>query len=160
MTKKVFKYNMILYYQSLAVYFVTLVVYILLRLQFTDFDWNKIVHDSIFYLFILILLYVLASTIYYLIKRKEVVIENDKIILSTKFKRIEIPFENIESIEIKREHRFHLSGLLRTVKIKLKDGKKKSIVIRPFDYENDEELLSELLKIRQSLQKTNEVINA
>lgn len=160
MTKKVFKYNMTLYYQLLVVYFFTLVVYILLRLQFTDFDWSKIVHDSVFYLFVLILLYVLLTTIYYLLKRKEVIIENNKIILSTKFKTIEIPFENIETIKVKREQRFHLSGLLRSVKIKLKNGKRKSIVIRPFDFENDEELLNELLKIREAIQKTNEVTNA
>jgi len=160
MTKKVFKYNMTLYYQLLVVYFFTLVVYFLLRLQFTDFDWSKIVHDSVFYLFVLILLYVLLTTTYYLLKRKEVIIENNKIILSTKFKTIEIPFENIETIKVKREHRFHLSGLLRSVKIKLKNGKRKSIVIRPFDFENDEELLNELLKIREAIQKTNEVTNA
>ncbi|MCR4417456.1 MAG: hypothetical protein NUV92_06905 [Ignavibacteria bacterium] len=160
MNRKVFKYNMTLYYQSLAVYFVTLVIYILLRLQFTDFNWKKIAHDSIFYLFVIILLYVLLTMIYYLIKKKEIIIQEDKLIISTKIKRIEIPFEKIESIKIKREHRFHLSGLLRSVRIKMKNGIKKSFVIRPFDYENDEELLSELLKIRDSIQKSKEVANA
>jgi tellurite resistance protein TehA-like permease len=159
MSQKIYKYNMTLYYQLLAVYFSALVIYILLKLQFTDFDWMRIVNDSIFYLFILILFYVLVSTIYYLIKKKEIIIKDDKIIVSTKFKAIEIPFENIELIKIKREHIFHLSGLLRTVIIRVKNGNKYSLVIRPFDYENDEELLNELLKVRQKIQKSNEVMN-
>jgi len=159
MSQKIYKYNMTLYYQLLAVYFSALVIYILLKLQFTDFDWMRIVNDSIFYLFILILFYVLVSTIYYLIKKKEIIIKDDKIIFSTKFKAIEIPFENIELIKIKREHIFHLSGLLRTVIIRVKNGNKYSLVIRPFDYENDEELLNELLKVRQRIQKSNEVMN-
>ncbi|MGB9664987.1 MAG: hypothetical protein ACPL25_08730, partial [Ignavibacteria bacterium] len=100
MNRKVYKYNMTLYYQSLALYFFALMIYILLRLQFTDFDWNKIIHDSVFYLFLLILFYVLFSTLYYLIKRKEIIFENDKIIVSTKFKSIEIPFDDIEAVSI------------------------------------------------------------
>ncbi len=124
MNKKVFKYNMNLYYQLLAVYFVAFVIYVLLKLQFSGFDWDKIAHDSVIYLFIILFGYVLVSTVYYLIKRKEIVIEEDKIILSSKFKTIEIPYDKIEAIKVKREHRFHLSGLLRTIRIKLKNGKK------------------------------------
>lgn len=117
---------MILYYQLLVFYFVSFVIYVLLKLQFSGFDWNKIIHDSIFYLFIILFGYVLISTLYYLIKDKMIIITDDRIILSSKFKTIEIPIEKIESIRIKREHRFHLSGLLRTIKIKLKNEKKNS----------------------------------
>lgn len=159
MSKRVYRYNMTLYYQLLAVYFFALVIYILLRLQFTGFDWSKIIHDSVFYLFVIILFYVLSTTIYYLIKRKEIIFEDDRLIVSTKFKSIEIPFDEIESIKIKREHKFHLSGLLRLIRIRLKN-RKKSVIIRPFDYEDDEDLLNELLKLRETIQKTKEVANA
>ncbi len=159
MSKRVYRYNMTLYYQLLAVYFFALVIYILLRLQFTGFDWSKIIHDSVFYLFVIILFYVLSTTIYYLIKRKEIIFEDDRLIVSTKFKSIEIPFDEIETIKIKREHKFHLSGLLRLIRIRLKN-RKKSVIIRPFDYEDDEDLLNELLKLRETIQKTKEVANA
>jgi len=157
--KKIFKYNMILYYQLLVFYFVSFVIYVLLKLQFSGFDWNKIIHDSIFYLFIILFGYVLISTLYYLIKDKMIIITDDRIILSSKFKTIEIPIEKIESIRIKREHRFHLSGLLRTIKIKLKN-EKKTLVVRPFDFENDEDLLQEFLRIKEAVQKSIEVKNA
>jgi hypothetical protein len=159
MSKRVYRYNMTLYYQLLAVYFFALVIYILLRLQFTGFDWSKIIHDSVFYLFVIILFYVLSTTIYYLIKRKEIIFEDDRLIVSTKFKSIEIPFDEIETIKIKRGHKFHLSGLLRLIRIRLKN-RKKSVIIRPFDYEDDEDLLNELLKLRETIQKTKEVANA
>lgn len=159
MNKKIFKYNMILYYQLLVFYFVSFVIYVLLKLQFSGFDWNKIIHDSIFYLFIILFGYVLISTLYYLIKDKMIIITDDRIILSSKFKTIEIPIEKIESIRIKREHRFHLSGLLRTIKIKLKN-EKKTLVVRPFDFENDEDLLQEFLRIKEAVQKSIEVKNA
>ncbi len=150
---------MILYYQLLVFYFVSFVIYVLLKLQFSGFDWNKIIHDSIFYLFIILFGYVLISTLYYLIKDKMIIITDDRIILSSKFKTIEIPIEKIESIRIKREHRFHLSGLLRTIKIKLKN-EKKTLVVRPFDFENDEDLLQEFLRIKEAVQKSIEVKNA
>lgn len=150
---------MTLYYQLLAVYFVSLVVYILLKLQFSGFDWNRLLHDSVIYLFIILFVYVSLSTIYYLIKKKEIIIEENKITVSSKFKKIEIPFDRIEWIKVKRERRFHLSGFLRTIKIRLKNDKK-SIVIRPFDFENDEELLRELLNIREIISRNFEVKNA
>ncbi len=160
MNSKVFKYNMILYYQLLAVYLTSLVVYVLLRLQFTGFKIEKVLHDSIFYLFAVLFCYVLLATIYQLFKRKKIVIQDDRIIISTRSKNIEIPFNQIESIRIKREHKFHLSGFLRIVKIKAKDGIKRTIVIRPFDYENDDDLLRELIMMRNSIQSRKEGKNA
>lgn len=160
MNRKVFKYNMTLYYQSITVYFFALIVYILLRLQFTDFKWERIINDSIFHLFLIVLFYVLITMIYYLICNKEIIIEDGKITKSTKFKRIEIPFDKIESIGSKREQGFHLSGLLKSIKIKIKNGVKKTLVIRPFEYENDEELLNDLMKIKELIQRKEEVKNA
>jgi hypothetical protein len=151
---------MMLYYQSLAIYFVALVIYVLLRLQFSGFEWNKVIHDSIFYLFLLLFGYVLVSTFYYLIKKKEIILDENQIIVRSNFSEVTIPFNKIESIMIKREKRFHLSGLLRTIKIKVKNGVNKTIVIRPFDYENEEDLLNEILKIRESLKKSIEEKNA
>ncbi|MCX8057445.1 MAG: hypothetical protein N3F03_07555 [Ignavibacteria bacterium] len=160
MSRKIFKYNMTLYYQSLAVYFVSLIVYVLLRLQFSGFDWKRVTNDSIFYLFLILLGYVLLTTIYYLIKKKVIRIEEDKIVLDSKFKTIQIPFNKIETIRISRENKFYLSSLLRTIKIKIKNGKKKTIVIRPFDFENEDELMNELIRIKNQIVKTSEVKNA
>lgn len=150
---------MILYYQLLAVYFVSFVIYVLLKLQFSGFDLNKVTHDSIFYLFLILSGYVLIAAFYYLIKNKMIIIDDEKIILSSKYKTIEIPIEKIEAIKIKREHRFHLSGLLRTIRIKVK-GEKRSLVIRPYDFEDDEELLKEFLRIKGIIQKSIEDKNA
>ncbi len=147
---------MILYYQLIVVYFVSMVIYILLKLQFSGFDWNKIIYDSVLYLFLILFVYVLISTFYYLLKKKEILINDNKIQIRSKFKTIEIPIEKIESIVIKREHKFHLSGFLRTIKIKYKNGKSKTSIIRPFDFENDEELLQEFFKLRELIQKKSE----
>lgn len=150
---------MILYYQLLSFYFVSFVIYVLLKLQFSGFDWNKVIHDSIFYLFLILSGYVLLSTFYYLINNKMIILDDFKIIVSSKFKKIEIPIEKVETIKIKRENRFHLSGLLRTIKIKLKN-ERKTVVIRPFDFENDDELLKEFLRLKEIIQKSHEVKNA
>ncbi len=160
MNKKNFKYNMTLYYQLLVVYFVSFVIYVLLRLQFSGFDFQKIKNDSIFYLFIILIGYVLISTFYYLIKKKEIIIDENKIVLKSNFKTIEIPFEKIISVKVSREHKFHLSGFLRTIKIRFQDDRRKVVSIRPFDYENDEELFSELIRLRDKTHKPTEVKNA
>lgn len=153
MERKSFKYNMTLYYQSLTVYLVALIVYVLLRLQFIGFDLERILKDSILYLFLVLIAYVLVNTIYYLLLRKEIIIENDKLIVDSKFKSISIPFENINEIKIKRERGFYLSSFLRTVVIKLKQGERRSLVIRPFDYENEDELMNEIINIKNKLEQ-------
>lgn len=160
MNKNIFKYNMTIYYQLLAVYFVSFVVYVLLRLQFSGFDFQKIKNDSIFYLFVILIGYVLISIFYYLVKKKEILIEENKIILKSSFKTIEIPFEKIISIKVSREHKFQLSGFLRTIKIKFQNGRRKIVSIRAFDYENDEELFNELIRLRDKTNKPTEVKNA
>lgn len=151
---------MMLYYQSFAVYFVSLVIYVLLRLQFNEFNFQKIIDDPIFYLFIILIGYVLLSIFYYLIKNKMIIIENDKLVISSKFKTIEIPFDEIQSITIGREHKFQLSGLLRTIKVQVKNSRRKTFVIRPFDFENDEELLKDFSMIKEKINKSTEVKNA
>lgn len=152
MERKSFKYNMTLYYQSLTVYMVSLIVYVLLRLQFIGFDWDQILRDSILYLFFVLIAYVLVTTTYYSILRKELIIENDKIIVESKFKTFFIPLENIAEIRIKREKGFYLSSFLRTVVITLKQGEKRNLVIRPFDYENEDVLMKEILNIKNKLE--------
>lgn len=151
---------MMLYYQSFAVYFVALVIYVLLRLQFSGFNFKKVIDDPIFYLFIILIGYVLLSILYYLIKNKMIIIEDDKLVISSKFKTIEIPFDEIQSIKIGREHKFQLSVLLRTIKVQVKNDKRKTYVIRPYDFENDEELLKDFSKIKEVIIKSTEVKNA
>ncbi len=153
MERKSFKYNMTLYYQSLTVYLVALIVYVLLRLQFIGFDMERILKDSILHLFLVLIAYVLVNTIYYIILKKEIIIENDKLIVESKFKFISIPFENINEIKIKRERGFYLSSFLRIVVIKLKQGERKNLVIRPFDYENEDELMNDIIYIKSKLEE-------
>lgn len=89
-----------------------------------------------------------------------IIIENDKLVISSKFKTIEIPFDEIQSITIGREHKFQLSGLLRTIKVQVKNSRRKTFVIRPFDFENDEELLKDFSMIKEKINKSTEVKNA
>lgn len=151
MKEKVFKYNMRLYYQSLVIYLIAMVIYLLLRIHFIGFDLKTFVYDEIVYLFLILLIYVIITMTYRLLDRRKIVITDKSIIISKRRKDKEIKIQDIDRIKVIREKRFHFRGLLRSVKIFLKNGSR--IVIRPLDYVDDEELLKELLIIRETIKK-------
>lgn len=151
MKEKVFKYNMSLYYQSLILYLTAMVIYLLLRIHFIGFDLKTFIHDEIIYLFLILMIYVVITMTYRLLDRRKIIITDKSIVISKWKKDKEIKIQDIDRIKVVREKRFHFRGLLRSVKIFLKNGSR--IVIRPLDYVDDEELLKELLIIRDTIEK-------
>lgn len=152
MKNKIYKYNMMIYYQSFFIYLFALIVYVLLRIQFVGFQFEIILKDPITNLFMIIIAYVILTTVYNFWLKREIVIQENQIVLSSKLKKKIIDIESIIHLSITRERKFQLSGLLRVIKIKIKDYPR-TVVIHPLDYENGDDLLAEFSEIRNKVEQ-------
>lgn len=149
--KKLYKYNMTLYYQSIVFYLISLLVYILLKAQFSKFSFNSLFNDNIFLFFLIIILYTVLSTLVNLIRRKYLAFDANGFEYQTRLKLKKFSLDNIAQIKIQRENKHNLNGILRSVKISFKDNKQ-NLVIRPIDYENEIEVLNEFRRLREKLE--------
>ncbi len=148
-TQKKYKYNLTFYYQSIVVYIISLLVYILLKAQFTSFSFSILRGDGIIYFFLVILSYTVLSTLFNLIRRKHISFSPDGFTFRSRLREFKIHLDDILEIRIYREHKYHFRGILRTVRIKLKN--KPMMIIRPIDYENELEVLNEFVRLRDLL---------
>ncbi len=152
MKNKLYRYDMTIYYRLFLVYLFASIVYLLLRIQFVGIQFEKIIRDPITILFLVVIAYVIFSTLYNLLMNREILIQNGQITFSSRFKKRFVELNNINGLIITRGSKFQLSKLSRVVRIKLKN-EPGTIVFRPYDYENSEELLSDLLEIQTLIER-------
>jgi hypothetical protein len=147
--KEAFKYNMSFYYQSTIIYFVVFALYLLIRGEFVEETFTLITHDPILYLLGAIVIISLVSLLYNLYKNKYLEIGPDGISFVTRFGEKKILLNQIKRIKISKQRERMNSHAFRLVRIKLKN-RRRSIIIRPYDYENEDKLLTkfEELKIK------------
>jgi hypothetical protein len=152
--RKSFKYNMSFYYQSTIVYFIVLLVYVVIRGSFGEGSFTIVTEDAIMYLLALIVLISLISLLYNLYLRKYIEIRDEGISFINRFTTKNIPIENIEFIRIRRRKTKYKRNAFRVIAIKLKNRRRR-ILIRPYDYENENELIKRLEEINEKLKLRN-----
>ncbi|MBM4175156.1 MAG: hypothetical protein FJ213_03135 [Ignavibacteria bacterium] len=150
MEKSFYKYNMTLYYQSTVIYFIAMLGYVLLRAQFAGLDFENFTHDPISYLFIIVIGYSILGTTFNLIRNKRIGFFDKGFLIETRFDKKVFNLDEIKSIIIRREHRFHFQGAFRTVKIRTLK-RVYPLYIRPFDYDDENQLLEEFRQLREKL---------
>ncbi|MCS7053428.1 MAG: hypothetical protein NZM09_06800 [Ignavibacterium sp.] len=153
MSKK-FKYNLNIYYQATIIYFVAFVLYVIIRGEFVEDSFNLILRDPILYLFLGIVIISLFTLIYKMYLKKFIQIDDSQIILGNKFQQRKIKFEDIEQIKIFKKKLEKEYAFLRIIRLKIKN-RKRGIVIRTSDYENEEELVSIFQHIKNKIESRN-----
>ncbi len=148
--KKIYKYNMSFYYQSVIIYLIVLFAYTLVKGEFVDDSFKLIFKDPIIYFFLIIIAAVLIAILYNLFLNRHIELTENKLIIAKKSKVREIPFENIAGIKIFKEKRTNRRNPFRLIRIKLKN-RKIPVSIRPYDYENANDLISEIRKLKENL---------
>lgn len=148
----IFKYNMSFYYQSTIIYFVVFVLYMLIRGEFIEGSFVLITRDPIIYFFGIIVLISLLSLIYNLYKRKSLQINENGILFVNRFKSKVLNKDQIQFIKISERKHGSKKSAIRLIRIKKKD-KEKQIVIRPYDYENENELIEKFQELKSILDK-------
>lgn len=149
--KETFKYNMSFYYQSTIIYFVVFALYLLIRGEFVEETFTLITRDPIIYLLGLIVIISLISLLYNLYKNKYLEIGPDSVSFVTRFGRKKILLSQIKKIKISKQRERMANHAFRLVRIKLKN-RRRSVIIRPYDYENEDKLLIKFEELKAKVE--------
>lgn len=148
----IYKYNLSFYYQSTIIYFIVFVLYVIIIGEFVEGSFTLITHDPIIYLFTIIVFLSLLSVLYNLFLNKKLIISDKELVFKDRFKERIIKFNDIVFIKFSRERKPVNNRVFRLIRIKLKN-RKRQIIIRPFDYENQYELIERMKELSRQLEK-------
>lgn len=148
--KTTFKYNMSFYYQSTIVYFIVFILYILIRGEFIEGSFTLIMRDPIIYFFGIVVLISLIGLLYNLYRKKHLVIDENGIAFVTRNRTRSFGKEKIVSIRLSKKRKGRRSAF-RLVRIRLSE-RKRPIIIRPSDYENEEELVQKFHALKTEIE--------
>lgn len=152
--KSRFKYNMSFYYQSTIIYFVVFLLYVVIRGEFVENSYKLMTKDPIIYFFTIIVSVSLLSLLYNLYINKYLEISGDKISFINRFALKTFHMDEIAEIKISYPRQRSGSRAFRLVRIKLKH-RRRPVIIRPYDYENEEELINRFTELKEKLGNKN-----
>jgi hypothetical protein len=147
MDEKVYKYRMDFYYQLLVIYLVFFVLYAVIKGQFFEEKFQLVFNDPIIYILILFIALFLVIVLINIIRNRQIIIQNDRVVLKNRFGSREILFNEILNIKIGKHRKRNLDVPYRIIKLKLLH-RRKWLRIRANEYERGSELIREFLKIK------------
>ncbi len=150
--KSKFKYNMSFYYQSTIIYFVAFAIYLLIRGQFVESSYTLITRDPIIYLLAFIVVVSVVALLFNLFRNRYIEFSNEGLIFSDRFGSKLIHKNEIKELKLGKDRRFGKSNALKLVRIKIK-SRIRPFVVRPSDYENENELLKKFHQLKLEVEK-------
>lgn len=151
-SKSKFKYNMSFYYQSTIIYFVAFAIYLLIRGQFVESSYTLITRDPIIYLLAFIVVVSLVALFFNLYRNRYIEFSNEGLIFSDRFGSKLIHKNEIKEVKLGKDRRYGKSNALKLVRIKIK-SRLRPFVVRPSDYENENELLKKFHQLKLEVEK-------
>lgn len=142
------------YYQSTIAYFIFFLLYAVIRGEFVEGSFRLITKDPIIYFFGIIVVTAILSLLYNLYLNKYITIDEKEIEFSNRYRAKKISLNDLQSIKISRDKKETRYGTFRIIRLKLKN-KKRVLLIRPYDYENDELLVKKFIEIKAKLDNKN-----
>jgi hypothetical protein len=149
--KSIFKYNMSFYYQSTIIYFVVFIIYVIIRGEFFEGSFILITKDPIIYFFAIIVLISLLSLLYNLFKNRYLEISSEGVSFVDRFKTRTFNKEEMSSIIISRRRDTSKKNVFRLIRIKI-NNRRRPIVIRPYDYENENDLINRIHELKAEIE--------
>ncbi len=146
-----FKYNMSFYYQSTIIYFIVFALYLIIRGQFVEDSYTLITKDPIIYLLAFIVIISLFALIYNLIRNRFIEFTEEGIAFSDRFKSKLILKNDIIEIKLSKDRRYQKPNLLKFIRVKIK-SRRRPIIIRPSDYENEHELVKRFHQLKTEVE--------
>jgi hypothetical protein len=143
--KKIYEQRLDLYYVSVIVYLVTLLIYIVVTGTLIDEEFTFIWRDPIVYLLGLVSLVSLVGLVVAAVLRKRVVVRSDSLLFATRFKERAIPASQIEWITITRGSRGKVrqGRAERAARMKL-SGRRRRLWIRPSLFEEGDQMIQDI----------------
>ena len=152
--RNIYKYNMSFYYQSTIIYLVVFLIYVIIRGEFVEGSYTLVTNDPIIYFFGIIVLVSIIALLYNLYKNRHLEISEDAITFVNRFKTKSILIEQIAYIKLFREGEGNSNRAFRLIRIRLKK-RKRPVIIRPYDYENENDLIMEFQDLKNKLETYN-----
>lgn len=137
---KVFKRRFEFYYQSVAVYAVAFIMYVIVRGTFSEGEFKIVFKDPIVYVFIAAIVYSLAVLIYNLLYQRDVILEEDAIVFRNRFNSKRLSLQEIERIQVGRPKRVKVRGGFKVIKLKLKKHFR-VLRINPVHFHNESDMI-------------------
>jgi len=152
MSEKIFKFKLDFYYKSLIIYFIFLVIYAIIRGNFSEEKFYIVFKDPIIYITVIFIIITLIGLIINAMRNKQIIFYDDKIVFKNRFGEREIFKDEILAVKFSRERGKVIDGhrKIRLVKLKLKN-RKRWLRIRVIDYYDERKLIKEfkLLKHKE-----------
>ena len=142
------------YYQSTIIYLVVLLIYVIIRGEFVEGSYILVTKDPIIYFFGIIVLVSIAALLFNLYKNRYLEISDNAITFVNRFKTKTILLEQIILLKLFREREGIPNRAFRLVRISLKN-RKRPVIIRPYDYENENELIKIFQDLKNKLESQN-----
>ena len=148
MEKRIYKYKLDFYYKSLIIYFIFLIIYIVIRGQFSGSEFMIVFRYAIIYIVLIFIVITLIALIVYFIRARQIIFTDDRIILKNRFGQREILFNEILLVRFSREKGRNIDGSrrVRIVKLKLKN-RKRNLRIRIGEFYNERKLIQEFKSV-------------
>lgn len=146
MKKTIHRHRMDFYYQSLVIYLIFFVVYVLIRWSQED-NINVLLNDPLFYILVIFITIFMVIVIFNIIRAPMIILSDDRIVFKNRFGSREVKYSDIISVKIGRRRNKGEEITYRIIKLKLKH-RRKLLKIRANEFERGNELINEFLKIR------------
>jgi hypothetical protein len=140
------------YYQSTIIYLIVFVLYLIIRGEFIEDSYKLFTKDPIIYLLGAIVIISLAALLFNLYKNKHLQVAEDGIYFVDRFKKRVFLFKEMLGIKISifKKARFK-NNAFQLIRIKM-HNRKRPVIIRPYDYENQNELLNRFHEIKRKIE--------
>lgn len=147
MDERVYKYRMDFYYQLLVIYLVFFVLYAVIKGQFFEEKFQLVFNDPIIYILILFIALFLVIVLINIIRNRQIIMLNDRVVLKNRFGSREILYNEILNIKIGKHRKRNRDIPYRIIKLKLLH-RRKWLRIRANEYERGSQLIREFLNIK------------
>ncbi len=142
------------YWQSVAVYAVTLILYVLIKaLWNTTLQTgliNVVLTDPIVVLLSAFVLISMLALVFTMVTRRSVIVSEDAIAFLSRFHERAFKLDEIERIVVGRDRRIKVRGVMSHIKVYIR-GRRRPLRIRPAVYEHEQQLVSALMMVRNRL---------
>ena len=147
-----YKSRLDFYYNSLIIYLLFFVAYVLIRGEFSNEKFVILFKDPIIYIILMFIFFFLIVLISNAVKSKTLIFNGDKIVLKNRFGQRELNKSEILFVKFSRERkrRSEEKSQIRLVKLKLKN-RKRLLRIRLSEFNNEKELINEFKSITKEI---------
>jgi hypothetical protein len=152
--RNIYKYNMSFYYQSTIIYMIVFIAYIIVRGQFFEGSYILVTKDPIIYFFIIIILVSITAMLFNLYKNRQLEISVTGFAFVNRFRMKSIALNDIKDIKLFQDNKENANRSLRLIRIRLK-SRKRPLIIRPYDYENESDLIKDFETLKSKLESSN-----